>query len=110
MDDQDRQLKLNYHKEYYRNHYKDIIKDKKEFCVTCNCEVAKWNIYKHNKSKKHQQFLLLNDDEKKELLAKQQIKSQTKPLGKTLSLEEALKKKQRLEERLKVLNKKIELI
>lgn len=108
MDSQDRQVKLNYYKEYYRNHYKDIIKDKKDFCNACNCVVAKWNVYKHNKSKKHQ-FNLLSEDEKKELLAKQQFKNKDDKTKEEL-LQDALNKKRKLEERLKRLNKKIELI
>jgi hypothetical protein len=55
--------KLEYHKNYYHNTYKNIIANKKCFCECCQLEFASWNIYKHNKSKKHF-FNSLNEEDK----------------------------------------------
>jgi hypothetical protein len=66
----------NYNKNYYNNVYKEIIKNKREFCVCCNKEFASWNIYKHNKTKKHK-INSMSEDEKEKYLAE---KNKTKIL------------------------------
>jgi non-homologous end joining protein Ku len=52
-----------YHHNYYVNHYKNIVAEKKIFCECCNVEVSAWNIWKHKNSKKHK-YNLLSDEEK----------------------------------------------
>jgi 5-bromo-4-chloroindolyl phosphate hydrolysis protein len=39
---------------YYENYYKDVIKHKVKYCSVCDKNVQAWNMYKHNKSQKHQ--------------------------------------------------------
>ena len=57
--------KLEYHKMYYHNKYKNIISTKKSFCDCCQIEFSSWNIYKHNKSKKHYFNSLSEEDQRK---------------------------------------------
>jgi hypothetical protein len=64
----------NYNKNYYNNVYKEIIKNKREFCVYCNKEFASWNIYKHKKTKKHKINSMNEDDKQKYLSEKNNSK------------------------------------
>jgi len=51
-----------YNHNYYINHYKQIIANKKEFCTCCQVEVSSWNMYKHKNSKKHKYNQLSDED------------------------------------------------
>ena len=65
-----------YMKSYYQSH-KDKL-GKKVWCETCQIEISKWNLYKHNKTErhlrkcaKHEECTLKNEVE----LLKQQLKA-----------------------------------
>ena len=68
----DHDKKLKYYKNYYHNKYKNIIKEKKEYCECCKLEFASWNLYKHRKSKKHQ-INSLSEEEKLNYVKQQQL-------------------------------------
>ena len=53
------QEKLDYSKQYHRNHFTHIndMKNSKVVCETCNCSVSRTNITHHYKSKKHQNLI-----------------------------------------------------
>lgn len=63
-----------YHRQYYKNHYKDIIKNKKTFCECCQVEVSSWNIWKHRQSKKHTVNNMTEDERKEHDANLRQIK------------------------------------
>ena len=56
-----------YHKNYYDNTYKHILKSKKTYCDKCCVEVSSWNYYKHKNSKKHK-LNCLEECEKNDLV------------------------------------------
>lgn len=66
--------KIDYHKNYYHNKYKNIISNKKSFCDCCKLEFAAWNIYKHTKTKKHLLNSLNEEDKQKYLEEKEKLK------------------------------------
>lgn len=92
MDETTRENLLQYHKDYYHNYYKDIIKTKKCFCDVCNMEVSAWNMYKHKNSNKHK-FNSLPEYEKMLILEKKNKDKIKIPIDKALEIKERLEKK-----------------
>lgn len=82
-----------YHHNYYINHYKEIIKNKKTYCDCCQTEVSSWNFYKHKNSKKHQINSMTEEEKANYEISKQknkEIKEKEKLLMKIKLLEEKL--------------------
>lgn len=67
-----------YNKHYYQNKYKQIIQNKKRVCECCQQEFSAWNMYKHNKSRKHFLNTLSEEDRKKYFEEKSQEKIRQK--------------------------------
>ena len=51
-----------YHRDYYQNHYKEIISNKKSYCECCQKTISAWNTYKHKQSVKHKLNCMTEDD------------------------------------------------
>jgi hypothetical protein len=50
-----------YQKKYYESKKQTILDEgkTKQRCETCNCDVAKWHLSRHNKTKKHLKRILI---------------------------------------------------
>jgi hypothetical protein len=50
-----------YQKKYYdsKKHELNAINSAKQRCEACNCDVAKWHLSRHNKTKKHLKMILI---------------------------------------------------
>jgi len=71
------EYRKNYNRNYYQK-YKNIIANKRSYCDCCQLEFAAWNIYKHNKSKKHLFNSMSEEDKKKKLEEKTKEKINNK--------------------------------
>lgn len=67
-----------YNKNYYQNIYKDKLKNTCVYCDLCQKEYKSWNIYKHNKSKKH--YLNSLSEEEREQYDKEKLDNKIKKM------------------------------
>ena len=79
----DQEVIAEYNRNYYQNHYKNIIANKFVHCECCDKDIKAWNYSRHRNSKKYQ-FNILDESSKKEAL---EIKQKNKILKKIQKLE-----------------------
>ena len=95
---------LQYHKDYYNNIYKQKIQEKRCFCEICGIEIAKWNLYKHNKSIAHMYKAMTDDERRLYDFEKEQKKENKLKIKEKRKLENKLLK---LDNKIKQINEKL---
>ena len=76
-----------YNRNYYQNHYKNIIANKFVHCECCDQDIKAWNYSRHRNSKKYQ-FNILDESGKFQAL---EIKKKNKILKEIKKLERKVK-------------------